>query len=234
MGDFNQYLWVKNNLSIVKPDVLEIGSRFYSDDTFNDFRKLCIENNAGYIGADLSSGKNVDVVVDFTDDIAVVKDKLKITFKTVICCSVLEHVKDMFQFAKNVSEIIDDGGAIFLSVPFTWEFHGYPNDYWRFTPASVEYLFNRFDFPKDLRTISSHIPHDIKPFTDNPNPFCYSTLLAGTNDPAKAQYSGSLMKNLYHLLFRNKIQDEKILYNSIGTTRIFKPSCINMIGFKKK
>ena len=58
-------------------------------------------------------------------------------------CKVLNYpsVKDIYKFAKNVTHIIYKGGVIFVSVPFTWEYHGYPDDYWRFTPAAIEYLF---------------------------------------------------------------------------------------------
>jgi hypothetical protein len=233
MGDFNQYFWVEKNLGLIKPDVLEIGSKFYSPDTFIDYRKLCYDHNLNYFGADLSEGRNVDMAIDFTNDISVIKEKLNTKFKTVICCSVLEHVKDIFKFSQNVSEIVDKGGVIFVSVPFVWEFHGYPNDYWRFTPAGIEYLFDQFIFPVEYRTISSHLPYDMEPLSDNPNHFCYSTLLGGTNNPKLDGNRINYLKVLYNLFIRKKFKNQRILFNSIGTTRIFKSCSINMIGIKR-
>lgn len=234
MGDINQHFWVEKNLELIKPNVLEIGSKFYSEDTFIDYRKLCHDNNINYFGADLNVGQNVDMAIDFTDDISVIKEKLNVKFKTVLCCSVLEHVKDIFKFAQNVSEIVETGGAIFVSVPFVWEFHGYPNDYWRFTPAGIEYLFDQFIFPVEYRTISSHLPYDMEPLGDNPNHFCYSTLLGGTNKPEPAGKNISYLKILYNLFRWKKFKNQHILFNSIGTTRIFKSCSINMIGIKKE
>jgi hypothetical protein len=234
MGDFNQYLWVKRNLELIKPTVLEIGSKFYSEETFIDYRKLCIENNIGYLGVDLIDGQNVDVAVDFTDDMSEIENKLHFSkFNTVICCSVLEHVKNIFQFAKNVSSMINTNGVLFISVPFIWEFHGYPDDYWRFTPAGIEYLFDQFIFPIEYRTVSSHLPNDIEKLTNNPNHFSYKTLLNGTNNPESLNTHINLLRSLYNLVIRKKVKDGRLLYNSIGTTRFFKSCCINMIGFKK-
>lgn len=233
MGDFNQYLWVKKNLDLIKSDVIEIGSKFYTEDTYIDYRKLCHDNNLNYLGTDLTEGRNVDLVIDFTDDISLIEKKLKAKYKTVICCSVLEHVKDIFKFANNISSIVETGGVLLLSVPFTWEFHGYPNDYWRFTPAAIEYLFDQFTFPIEYRTISSHIPYDIEQLTDNPNHFAYSVLLKGTNKPETINAHVNLLRFVYNLLIKKKVKNERILFHSIGTTRIFKPSCINMLGFKK-
>ncbi len=234
MGDFNQYLWVKNNLNMIKSNVLEIGSKFYDTSTFNDFRKLCSDKGVEYVGADLSEGKNVDIVLDFTLSSLAVNQKLNQKFNTVICCSVMEHVKDIFAFANNVSEIVEEDGVLFLSVPFTWEYHGYPNDYWRFTPAAVEYLFKDFTFPNEYRTISSHIPNDIKPLHENPNHFCYSTILEGSPNPEKVKSKTNLLKTIYHIFFNKIINSEQILYNNIRTTRYFRPSCINMVGIKRK
>jgi len=233
MGDLNQYLWVKKNLELIKPDVLEIGSKFYSDETFIDYRKLCSDNNISYLGTDLTEGLNVDMAIDFTDDISLIRKKLNTKYNTVICCSVLEHVKNIFKFAENVSEIVETGGAIFISVPFVWEFHGYPNDYWRFTPAGIEYLFDKFNFPDEYRTISSHMPYDVEALSDNPNHFCYSTLLGGTNKPELAGKHINYLKILYNLFVRKKFKNQHIMFNSIRTTRIFKSSSINMVGIKK-
>jgi hypothetical protein len=233
MGDFNQYLWVKSNLNFLKSDVIEIGSKSYSQNTFNDYRKLCTDNEIKYLGVDLSEGPNVDLIIDFTEDFSVIQEKLKLKFNTVICCSVLEHVKDIFKFAKNTTSIINPGGVLFLSVPFIWEYHGYPYDYWRFTPAGVEYLFDQFSFPLEYRTISSHVPKDMVPLAENPNHFSYKELLNGTNNPESMPKRVKLLRSLYNVIIRNRVIDEHILYASIGTTRYFKSSCINMIGFKK-
>ena len=233
MGDINQYLWINMHRRLIQAPVLEVGSKFYSDESFNDFRRLCSDLNLEYFGVDLNEGKNVDMVIDLAQDGALVRNQLSRKFKTVICCSVMEHVKDIFTFSGNLSDLLEKGGTLFLSVPFTWENHGYPNDYWRFTPAAIEYLFSDLDFPLKYRTISSHIPNDLKAMNDNPNDFCFKTLLNGIPNANSINDKEGLLRAIYNLIFKSRFKNDKMLVKAIGTTRFFKPSCINMIGIKK-
>lgn len=59
-----------------------------------------------------------------------------------ICMDLLEHTSDPFLVAKNIKNSLKKGGILFVTVPFIWEIHYYPSDYWRFTPQGVEQLFN--------------------------------------------------------------------------------------------
>lgn len=40
-------------------------------------------------------------------------------------------------------------GVVFISVPFCWKIHGYPSDYWRFTPEAIKVLFPEIKFLND-------------------------------------------------------------------------------------
>jgi hypothetical protein len=42
--------------------------------------------------------------------------------------------------------MLREGGMTVLSVPFAWGVHAYPDDYWRFTPQAVKYLFPQLRF----------------------------------------------------------------------------------------
>jgi hypothetical protein len=37
--------------------------------------------------------------------------------------------------------LLRKGGTIYLTVPFVWRVHSYPNDYWRFTKEGVRSIF---------------------------------------------------------------------------------------------
>jgi len=170
MGDTNQFSWVKENRELIGGPVLEVGSRHYDPATAVDYRALC--PGLVYVGVDMNEGKNVDLVLDFTSDITAIRTKLGgVNFRTVICCSVLEHVQDVFTMARNLSAVVAQGGTLFISVPFTWRFHGYPDDYWRFTPSALKYLFPEFRFLNERCTISSNVANDVTRLTDDVNSF---------------------------------------------------------------
>jgi SAM-dependent methyltransferase len=170
MGDVNQYHWVGKYRDRVRGPVLEIGSRHYAASVSNDFRALC--GGQEYVGVDMSAGANVDLVVDFTQDFSLVSEQLGgRRFGTILCMSVMEHVSDIIPFAKNLTEITTPGGVLFLSVPFVWRFHGYPSDYWRFSPEGVKQLFPQFEFDEAAGMLSSNVPGDRAPFSSDVNAF---------------------------------------------------------------
>jgi hypothetical protein len=105
--------------------------------------------------------------VDFTQDFDKVNASLSgKRFGTILCMSVVEHVNDIVPFARNLTEITAPGGTLFLSVPFIWRFHGYPSDYWRFSPEGVKQLFPRFAFEDDAGMLSSNVDGDMAPLSD--------------------------------------------------------------------
>jgi SAM-dependent methyltransferase len=143
MGDANQLLFVQRNRARFKGPLLEVGSRDYG--STQDLRALF--PGEVYVGTDLSPGKGVDAVGDLTAPFADV-DKLLggRRFGTIFCLSVLEHCAQPFRMAENLTGLLKPGGVLCVSVPFAWQFHGYPSDYWRFTHEGVRQLFPQIDF----------------------------------------------------------------------------------------
>lgn len=143
MGDKNQLLFAKSYAHLVKGPILEIGSHDYG--TTQDFRSLFPQ--CEYVGTDMLPGKGVDLVLDLTAELSVIDQALGgKRFQTIICMSVLEHCSDPFRMARNIEALMAEDGVLLLSVPFVWELHGYPDDYWRFTPNGVRRLFSGLDF----------------------------------------------------------------------------------------
>lgn len=143
MGDMNQLLFAKSYVHLVKGPILEVGSRDYG--TTQNFRSLFAQ--CEYVGTDMLPGKGVDLVLDLTADFPAIEQALGgKRFQTVICMSVMEHCADPFKMAHNIQALMADGGILLLSLPFVWEIHGYPDDYWRFTPNGVRRLFSGLDF----------------------------------------------------------------------------------------
>src|SRR5882672_7350992 len=156
MGDSNQVEWVRNLRATIRGPVIEIGSRHYAPESSMDYRSIC--KGLEFVGVDMSADANVDIVTDLTQDFDLVDRTLgERQFRTVICCSVLEHVPNVFVMAANMTKLTAPGGVLFLSVPFSWRYHGYPKDYWRFTPDAVEFLFPEFAFDPERSSLSSNI-----------------------------------------------------------------------------
>jgi hypothetical protein len=140
VGDINQLEWVRRHLPRAKPPVLEIGSKKYGPVSQN-YRSLFV-NRGVYIGCDMQPGEGVDVVADLTADFETLPSLLReMRFGTILCLSVMEHVRDIYAFAANLQRLLADDGVAFVSVPWVWRFHGYPSDYWRFSPEALKFLF---------------------------------------------------------------------------------------------
>ena len=84
---------------------------------------------------DMQPHKCTDIVHNLNEPIEIEP------FDVIWCFSVLEHCDKPWLVAPNITSVLKPGGLILISVPFWWRVHGYPSDYWRFTPAAVRVLF---------------------------------------------------------------------------------------------
>lgn len=219
MASINVIEWIEDNIKHVGLNALEIGSKRYKDHTYLGLREFLIERVPGakLIGCDISAGDGVDVVLDITAPPQVVTTILKNnTFDTVFCVSVLEHIPDVFAACKNISALLNPGGALFISVPFVFRYHGYPGDLWRFTPEAVTYLFPDIDFAE----------------------YRYSTVTTLEKDDRMSLNERNLEK-INRFLFRPKSREEIIARKQAKragapvTPYSLAPAMINMLGFKK-
>lgn len=159
MGDLNQLNYVSKNSTILLGPVLEIGSKDYGNTP--NYRPLFKDSE--YIGLDMEKGQNVDKVLNLTDDFSLIDKALNgKRFKTIICFSVLEHCLDVYRIAENIERLLDADGHLLISVPFSWEFHGFPSDYWRFTPDTIKFLFKKVSFIDSFTTMNTSNIDEIK------------------------------------------------------------------------
>ena len=59
----------------------------------------------------------------------------KIKFKLVDVCDNLI-----------LEDIIKSNGKLFWTTPWVWRIHGYPDDYWRYTPSAVKQIFSSMNW----------------------------------------------------------------------------------------
>lgn len=171
MASENIEEWIAKNKRLVGPRILETGARQYAEHSSLQLRRM-FPKAESFVGMDMEAGEGVDVVCDLRWDFGQVLGSVQgASFDTVFCISVLEHVDDVFKAAQNISRLIAPGGCLFLSVPFVFRHHGYPSDFWRFTPEALEFLFKDLDFSThrergSLTTLSegdvSRIPADFE------------------------------------------------------------------------
>ena len=138
MGDRNQLIYLQRFVHQVDGPVLEVGSREYG--STSSFRAIY---QGEYVGVDMSEGPGVDVVADLTETTAGLDEG---RFALAICCSVLEHVRKPWRFAENLTRLVRPGGQLYMSVPWVWRYHPYPDDYFRFSARGVESLFEGFEW----------------------------------------------------------------------------------------
>ena len=79
----------------------------------------------------------------------------------VLMTQVLEHLPEPAVALREAARVLRPRGGIFLTVPFAWELHELPSDFWRFTPGSLEKLLASAGFAEIV----------VKPRTD-----CFTTL----------------------------------------------------------
>ena len=147
MGNLNQLDFLLENRHRVESPILEIGSCDYGNS--NDFRRFFPEFR--YLGVDRELGPGVDAACDFTEPLESLQNRIgDEKFRTVICFSVMEHCKDPFKMAGNITSVAERKGTLFLSVPWVWNIHAFPDDYWRFTPSAIRLLFPEFEIVEEL------------------------------------------------------------------------------------
>lgn len=189
MGDANQIRFLKQVVPPVRGPVLEIGSKDYG--STSSFRDVFSKNE--YIGIDMEEGKGVDAVINLETGIGSLKENY---FALAVCCSVLEHVQKPWKMAENITRVMAPGGLLYMSVPWVWRYHTYPDDYFRFSFRGVISLFPDFEWSMPYY-YSTNVEGEFIPIKDNI--YVDDTLAIGKesnnpNEPRK--YLPCLMVNM--------------------------------------
>jgi len=128
--------------------VLQIGARSQVIDQTVGGRKTWRDRcgDKRFVGADLEPGDNVDAVFDICWPLEQIGAALlgsgHQTFGGIICAHLLEHVRDPFAAARNISSLLAPGGRVFVQVPWVQAFHAFPDDFWRISLSGLEVLFD--------------------------------------------------------------------------------------------
>ncbi|MGB9184443.1 MAG: methyltransferase domain-containing protein [Solirubrobacteraceae bacterium] len=118
--------------------VVEFGSLQVEPGQPNDLRRLF--SGRDFTGTDLRPGPGVDRVEDlrglgFSDQ----------QVGTALCLDTLEHCADPLAACRELHRVLAPGGVCVLSSVMLFPVHGYPHDYWRFTPEGMRLLLQPFE-----------------------------------------------------------------------------------------
>ncbi len=169
------YWDVKEFLSRTKKNVLEVGcglkpyrhlvpaeTKYFAIDSENSQARFCYKTD----GVQYYKGSTFPVQNSVFDSI----------FHT----EVLEHIYDPHKFLSECSRVLSVPGRMFFTVPFAARYHYIPNDYWRFTPASLERLLKETGF-KSI-TVKPR-GSDVTVAISKVNAVFFRLILSGTGNP---------------------------------------------------
>ena len=114
--------------------VLEIGSyQVDGPEGIIDLRSLF--RGKTYVGIDFRAGPGVDCLASVE-----ALPQATASAGTVIAVSTFEHVRRFWLGFEEVYRVLRPDGVLVVACPFYFHQHGYPSDYWRFTPQALEVL----------------------------------------------------------------------------------------------
>ena len=118
------------------PQMLNIGNEYGSvEEEFLTLQKRFKYNAMEYSPTPYREG-NV-----YYDDVTTCEGIPDNSFDFVFATNVLEHVKTPWTATKELARITTVGGIIVIIAPFKWRYHAMPDDFWRFTPTGLNFLF---------------------------------------------------------------------------------------------
>jgi SAM-dependent methyltransferase len=122
---------------------------------------LILDCGAGSRGVYYSNVINYEIVNYPSTDVLGVGENLPFldnSMDGVISVAVLEHVRDPFKCAKEISRVLKPGGTLYCSVPFLQPYHGYPHHYFNATAQGISRLFEDELVVTDVDVIDSVHP----------------------------------------------------------------------------
>lgn len=146
MGDHYSKALLQKLVPKVDGTVLEIGSLDNGDGKATSLREFYGDP---YYGIDIQAGNNVDYVLDLCKE-----HVSKIPWPQEVwrgvslayAISVFEHLEKPWIAANVVSSFLQKGGLLFISVPWIWRWHGYPDDYFRYSFSGIKSLFPEIEW----------------------------------------------------------------------------------------
>jgi SAM-dependent methyltransferase len=131
--------WLRKFTDSYKGSLYDLGC---GEMPYKDWLLNFVDN---YIGVDWGSTLHelkADILADLNEPLPIDSE----VADTVISISVMEHLREPQLFLNESNRILKPGGAIILQVPFMWQVHEAPYDYYRYTRYGLQYMFEKAGF----------------------------------------------------------------------------------------
>lgn len=141
-----------------------------SSHEYDDFAREIILNQESGLILDCGSGKRkeyLDNVVNFeivpyeSTDVVGIGETLPFIdncFDAVFSLNVLEHVKNPFQCAAEISRVLKPGGKLYCVAAFLQPVHAFPDHYFNMTKGGMKLLFEKHLQIDEQKIIQSGLP----------------------------------------------------------------------------
>lgn len=128
---------VADTLPILEP-IYEFGAlQVPGQEGFADLRPMFAGKE--YVGCDMQEGPGVDRVLNLHN-----VDLPSETAGTALILETLEHVEFVRKATEEAYRILKPNGILVITSAMKLQIHGYPYDYWRFTPEAFKSLLKPF------------------------------------------------------------------------------------------
>jgi len=148
-----------SNTKIVHQNIsnaLKIASRKYSKGNlvdlgcgFKPYYSLFESNIESYFGVDFNEAAEKHYGEDTKPDLVADICNTKLSdnsFDTLLSTQVMEHINNTESYLKECYRILKPSSFGIFTVPFSWECHAEPYDFYRFTKHGLKYQFERNGF----------------------------------------------------------------------------------------
>lgn len=192
--------------------VLEVGS-YQVQGQEGDIELRPLFPDEEFVGVDMRAGPGVDRVEDvmdmtFPDD----------SFATIVLAETLEHVEDPQRAVDEVRRVCRPDGFVIATSLMDFPIHGYPSDYWRYTPEAFRRLVRSYATSATFCAGSEDHPHTVA-FVASPEADVASALrqlatrladLDVVPPPAMGQEQRQLVQKLSRRLVHSLVSDDPV------------------------
>lgn len=106
------------------------------------YKDLFLPAVAKYIGVDIGNNKNADILIRESQSLPQKNNSADVVLST----QVLEHVISVNHYLSECHRILKKGGILILSTHGIWPYHGFPDDFHRWTKRGLQAEIEKIGF----------------------------------------------------------------------------------------